>query len=312
MKIVISGGLGYVGGRLAQYFAGKGHEVLALSRKASTLEGVNFPPQITVLHPDEVLHSSSGLAGADIFIHLAALNEIDCVKQPYHAIEVNISHTLQWLDAAYLQGVKRFIYFSTAHVYGKPLQGFYNEESLAVPVHPYAITHRCAEDYVVAYAREKEMENIIIRLTNSFGGPAFPTADRWTLLVNDLCRSAANNGKMILLSDGLQLRDFVCLHDVCTGVDHLINITHEPTKSIIYNLGAGYSISVCDMALKVKAVAEKVLQKEVLLERKELPATTTKDSLTISIDKLLQTGFQLRNNIEEEITSTLSYFNNFS
>jgi UDP-glucose 4-epimerase len=307
MKVAISGGLGFVGGRLSKYLAEQGHQVVAYSRQAGSLPHIQWPPNVSVAHPDD----KEQLKGADVFIHLAALDENDCVKYPFKAIDVNITQTLDWLEHTHRAGVKKFIYFSTAHVYGKPLEGYYDENSLTRPVHPYAITHKCAEDYVLAYSAEKGMSNTVVRLTNSFGGAAFPTANRWTLLGSDLCRSAVNTGKMVLLGDGTQLRDFVCLTDVCRATAHLLSLHESRTKGEIYNLGAGHSVSVWDMALEVKYTAEEVLGKSIELVRKTPSGLEAGQSLTISIDKISSVGYSLINNVEDEIKAALHYFKKY-
>jgi UDP-glucose 4-epimerase len=308
MKIVISGGLGFIGGRLSKYLCEQGHQVVAYSRQAGALPEIAWPENMQVAHPDD----KDQLQGADVFIHLAALDENDCVKYPFKAIDVNIGQTLDWLEHSYQAGIKKFIYFSTAHVYGKPLEGYYDENSITRPVHPYAITHKCAEDYVLAYAAEKGVTNTVIRLTNSFGGAAFPTANRWTLLVSDLSRSAVNTGKMTLLSDGMQLRDFVCLHDVCAATSHLMNLPENRISGEIFNLGGGHSVSVWDMALEVKYVAEDVLKKPIELNRK-IPSGLGKiQSLTVGIEKLRSTGFSLTNDVKKEIRAALQYFKNYA
>jgi UDP-glucose 4-epimerase len=306
MKIVISGGLGYVGGRLSKYFAEQGHEVISLSRQAGNFSEVNFPSGIIVAHPDVVLADNSLIRRADVFIHLAAMNEHDCIRYPEKAIDVNITGTLRWLNAAHQTGIPKFVYFSTAHVYGKPLEGYFDESSLTRSVHPYAITHKCAEDYVLAYSIDMGMSNLVIRLTNAFGGPAFPTADRWTLLVNDLCRSAVKNQKMVLHSDGLQLRDFVALEDVCRAANHLFQLTNFEAEPI-YNLGSGNSITVLTMALTIKAIAQDVLQVPVTLIRNADAGQMTRQ-LHIDNKKLVNSGFHLKNPMIDEIRSTIDYF----
>lgn len=309
MKIVISGGLGYVGGRLSNYLAQEGNEVIALSRQANSLPDLNLPHKLSVLHPEELTINQAILKDADAFVHLAALNENDCLKDQEKAIEVNITETLRLLDRVHRAGVKKFVYFSTAHVYGKPLTGYYDEATLTRPIHPYAITHKCAEDYVLAYNSEKGMSNLVIRLSNSFGGPAFPTADRWTLLINDLCRSAVTSGKMTLLSNGLQMRDFICLQDVCAAVFHLLRITTAKDEDCIFNVSAGSSITVWDMALMIKKEAEGFLNKPIDLMRAQTGDSNKTDLLEISNKKLLSTGFRLRADQRAEIKSTLEFCN---
>jgi len=308
MKIIISGGLGYVGGRLSKYLAELGHEVVALSRQANTLPSLSLPAGMTVQHPDWFTATPERLKNFDAFIHLAALNEHDCVKFPEKAIEVNITHTLQWLDRAHRAGINQFIYFSTAHVYGKPLQGKYTETSLPTPVHPYAITHKAAEDYVLSYIPEKSMNNVVIRLTNSFGPPAFPSANRWTLLVNDLCRTAVKNASMILHSDGLQYRDFVCLEDVCTALHVLLQ--QPSSRAGIYHLGAGEAMTVWDMATCIHVAAESILGKQISVQRQK-PGDKPIPSLHISVEKLKTLRWQPRHNITKEIEGTLRYFQSY-
>jgi len=305
MNIIISGGLGYVGGRLSKYLAENGHTVTALSRQANSLPHLTLPTGMSIAHPDVFAQQPDKLNVFDVFIHLAALNENDCVTYPAKAIEVNITHTWQWLDRAYQAGIKQFIYFSTAHVYGKPLQGYYDEESPTHPVHPYAITHKCAEDYVLSYRAEKGMNNLVIRLTNSFGGPAFPTADRWTLLVNDLCRSAVETGTMTLQSDGLQLRDFVCLQDVETAV--LVLLRTAISHNGIFILGAGKSTTVWEMAKTIHIIAEKFIGKKISLNR-DNPVVRPIANLTVSINKLMGLGWEPRHLVSLEVQGVLKYF----
>jgi UDP-glucose 4-epimerase len=306
MVIAITGALGYVGGRLTEYFsANKENLIIALSRKAGQVN-IALPENVKLMTPEQY-QAHESLTKTDVFIHLAALNEHDCVKYPKEAIEVNIGQTVQWLDLAQQAGIKKFIYFSTAHVYRKPLEGNFDEMSPTHPVHPYAITHKCAEDYVLAYRSEKKMNNTVIRLTNAFGGPAYPTADRWTLLVNDLCKSAVEKGEMVLLSDGLQPRDFICLEEVCNATSHLLKLP-ETQLADIYNLGSGNSTTVWDMAQRVHTLAEKVLNKKIVLKRKEPMTGTQSSSLHISIDRLLKTKYKPVNDIDKEVVLTLHYF----
>ena len=147
-NILITGGLGYVGGRLAVHLNQlPNHQVTVTSRKKikSPFDGVQ------IINPDYQKEDyNTYLDGIDTVVHLAALNEIDCVRFPYQAIDVNVSQTLKWLKAAENSGVKQFIYFSTVHVYGSPLTGTIDESRLPRPTHPYSITHKAAEDYVLA------------------------------------------------------------------------------------------------------------------------------------------------------------------
>jgi UDP-glucose 4-epimerase len=303
MKVIVTGGLGYVGGRLSRFLARVGHEVIAVSRRAAEFKTL-IDPGIVLLTPEEV-RTDAVMGGADAIVHLAAMNEKECIQFPYSAVDVNITETVKWLELSVRYEVKKFIYFSTAHVYKRPLIGDFSEDSPAVPVHPYAITHKCAEDYVLAYHIERRMQNVIFRLTNSFGGAAYPTIGESSLLVNDLCRTIVSDSTMTLLSDGQQSRDFICLEDVCSAVEFYLDSDKEMPG--VVNLSSGKSITVWEMALNIKAVAEKYLDKPIKLTRKE-PLHRIQQPLSISNEKLKKAGFVPTNPVDEEIISTINFY----
>ena len=153
MNILITGGLGYVGGRVANYLKEKEpHTHIFLTTRNRNRKLPQWSEKFTILEMDILNESSivNCLKGKniDIIIHLAALNEIDSMKDPKLALEVNTKGTYKLLDLACKAGIKNFIYFSTFHVYGDVLESVITEETPTRPFHPYAITHRAAEDFV--------------------------------------------------------------------------------------------------------------------------------------------------------------------
>ncbi len=244
-------------------------------------------------------------------IHLAALNEWDCVKYPSEAITVNIDQTRIILENSIKNNVEHFIYFSTAHIYGSPLQGSITEESLPCPAHPYAITHKAAEDYVLASDRQHKINPIVIRLSNSFGAPVLPTVNRWTLLANDLCRQAVEKGSMHLSSNGCQYRDFICLEDVEAVVERMILI--KKLKHKIYNLGSGISVRVIDLANSISKTAITVLKKNIPVHRPVDAVDTIEPKLDFSIARLIEEGFIISNDVNLELERLLQFCSdNFS
>src|ERR1051326_4797952 len=223
-SILITGGLGYVGGRIARALAEQTDFALLLGTRHSKLPKPAWLKRGSVIPLDvtggQALHDV--WKGVRFVLHLAAMNEIESAKDPAGAVTVNTLGTLKLVQAAERAGVERFIYFSTAHVYGVPLAGSITEATLPRPVHPYAMTHRAAEDFVLAAHDRKTMGGLVLRLSNGFGAPIRPEVNRWTLLVNDLCRQAVTARKLVLQSSGLQQRDFVTLSDVARAVLHCL------------------------------------------------------------------------------------------
>ena len=214
--ILITGGLGYLGGRISVHLLKTSHSEITLGTSRSS---VKVPPALRKcrivninLLDDENLDSAC--EGVSVIIHLAALNAQACANDPGKALMINGHGTLKLLQAAVRQGVSKFIYFSTAHVYGTRLTGEVNENILPRPLNPYSITHRIAEDYVIDESRKGNIEGVVIRLSNAVGMPLDSSVDCWMLLVNDLCRQAVQYEELTLHSSGLQQRDFISINEL--------------------------------------------------------------------------------------------------
>jgi len=253
-------------------------------------------------------NSLSGICnGVDAVVHLAALNAQQSMADPVASLNVNAVNTARLLSAAIRQGVRRFVYFSTAHVYGRS-NGVITEDSCATSIHPYASSHRAAED-AVRNARERgEIEGIVIRLSNACGAPVSKLANCWMLLVNDLCRQAVTTGKLTLNSSGLQYRDFIPMHDVCRAVSHLLQLESSKLGGACFNLGGACSMTVLEMANLIAQRSEHVLgfKPEVVLPA-SAEAQGQEERLDYRIDKLKATGFFPHASLNSEIDAGLRF-----
>ena len=304
-KILITGGTGFIGGRLTKRLAAE-YEVYISSRKKLT-EGNTLDIYGNVLSIDhKTLFEPENFPAVDVVIHLAALNEWDSIKYPSEAIRVNIDETRIILENSIAKGVDRFVYFSTAHIYGSPMVGKITESTLPQPMHSYSITHRAAEDYVVSADRQKKIHGTVLRLSNSFGAPVSADVNRWTLLANDLCRQAVGKGKMVLNSNGCQYRDFISLANVEEIIASLMERRH-PLKNVIYNLGSGIAIRVIDMARIIESLCVTVLNRNVPIELPVHAKETNEPGLEFSIERLLEEGFHINNDVTLELERLLQF-----
>lgn len=305
-RVLITGGFGYLGGRIAvELKRVPGFTVRLGSRKAKSapdwLPGAETV-DMDVLEPASL---SSAMHDVQAVVHLAAMNENECVAALGKAVLVNTLGTLNVLQSAIDVGVERFIYFSTAHVYGAPLVGHITEETLPRPVHPYAITHHAAEDFVLAAHDQKKITGIVVRLSNGFGAPTHPNVDRWTLLVNDLCRQAVTTGKLVLRSSGLQQRDFITLTDVGHAVTHFLNLSDLGCNDGLFNLGGRCSMRIIDLAERIAGRCKISLGFDPPVLRPEPTGSEASETLEYSIDKLHATDFTLTGDPMAEIDATL-------
>ncbi|WML67956.1 MAG: SDR family oxidoreductase [Methanoregula sp. SKADARSKE-2] len=309
-SVLLTGGLGYVGGRVAELLVGDADlEVFVTSRDPPSQELPVWLEKDHCLRLDLMNDAdiSSVCKDIDTVIHLAALNEIESLLDPGKALLVNGLGTQKLVRSAEISGVTRFIYFSTAHIYRSPLEGSISESSVPRPVHPYAISHRTAEDFVLAATRKEKFQGIVLRLSNSIGAPISPRVDRWSLIGNDLCRQAMVTKEMRLKTPGVQERDFVSLQDVGRAVSHMLRLPGDVVGDGIFNLGGEQTMSIINLA---KLIQERCSTRFGFIPPIIRPEpTTTKDSvpLAYSIEKLKRTGFRLSGSLDHEIDNTLIF-----
>jgi UDP-glucose 4-epimerase len=308
-NILITGGLGYVGGRIAKSLSNLKSVELILGVHKNNISKPDWLFNGDVVKID--LKDSSSLDIAckhiDTIIHCAALNEIDSLKNPDEALLINSLGTLKLLEAAEKQKVKRFIYFSTAHIYKSPLVGHISENTVPRPIHPYAITHKCAEDFVISFNDQKKLIGTVLRLSNSFGAPIDDKVNRWSLIINDLCRQAVTQKKLVLKTSGLQKRDFITLEDVCSAVKHFLDISPALNDNGIFNLGGELTLSILEVTELIASRSKIVLGYKPEIIRDTSNKNEKINELNYNIDKIKNTGFKLEKNINKELDDILMF-----
>lgn len=310
--ILIVGGLGYLGGRTVLAFSKNPNYALRLG--AHSTDDSNYPEwarnnDFDVVKMDVLSKETldSACKGVDFVIHLASLNEVDSSVDPQKALFVNTLGTLKLIEAAQKAGIKRLIYLSTIHVYGAPLFGVVTEDTPHCPRHAYAITHRAAEDFVIAANFEKKLPGIVLRPANGFGVPADPFINRWKLIVNDLCRQAVTTQKLVLRSSGQQSRNFITLTDIIRAIEHVLFIPMDKCGNGIFNVGEEKPTSAFELAKIIAGRCKEVFGFIPPIQRQVAREDEVLDKLDYRSDKLKATGFSLLSNFNEEIDTTLRF-----
>ncbi|MEP7311072.1 MAG: SDR family oxidoreductase [Pseudomonadota bacterium] len=308
MRVLITGGFGYVGGRLAQYLATHGdHDIVLGTRREAPVPGWSPRARVMRMQWDSEESIRTACSGADAVIHLAGMNAQECRADPVKALAVNGVATTRLVLAAVECGVRRFIHVSTAHVYGNPLAGTISEDTCTLAVHPYATSHRAGEDAVLLANLDGKLEGIVVRLSNSYGPPVHAGVDCWMLLVNDLCRQAVSERRIQLQSAGLQRRDFITLADACRGIALLLQMPATTSRFGIFNAGGEWAPSVFEMAQRIAACSRDALGYSPELLRPAPPAEAQTPLLDYRIDRLRAAGFVPEGAIDDEITATLAF-----
>ncbi len=315
MKILITGGLGYLGGRIANYLTQNNYKVKVASR--NSFKPNSFLENISMYQIDWNNESSINKACEDcnVIIHAAGMNSHSCYANPDEALKFNGFTTAKLLNNAISCGVSNFIYFSTAHVYADKLVGFYDETSPTTNQHPYATSHKFGEEALIEASKTGKINGIVLRLSNAFGSPIDPNSNCWPLLVNDLCKQAVTSNKIKLLTSGTQYRNFLPIIDLCKIVTFFLTYKNQDYNlyNPVYNVGSKFSMSVYDMALTISQYYEEIYGHKLIIQKKPISLSEQNSNdkeLIYSIDKLtklLGTSFF---SFKEEIKNLFNFCEN--
>ena len=305
--ILVTGGLGFLGGKLCEELIYSGEEVRIGTNRE--LKSIKIPDELSkceVFKIDLLNLDSLELAcnGVDSIIHLAALNAQDSYLNPKQALLINGLGTFNLLNAAIKSGVKRFLYFSSIHVYGSLSPVKISESTLPAPSHHYSITHKLAEDYVLN--ANKDISVSVFRLSNVIGSPLSKDVNCWMLVAHDLCKQVAMNGSMKLNSNKEVKRDFIGLKSLCklTCISIKSTDNFEQIQNEIINITSGVSTSLDELTKIIVIQSEKIFNRKPKIKYNNSPEKKT-ESIVFSNQKAIRLGFDLKPNLSNEINSLL-------
>ena len=306
--ILITGGLGYLGSRIAQSLLTTNKYKIVIGSRNNK---VDLPKQLAgcSLAQIDLLEKNSiqkSLKGVDIIIHLAAMNANECSINPSKALLVNGLGTLNLVQSVKDSSVKKIIYFSTAHVYGFPLSGNITEDTLARPINHYAITHRIAEDYIIKVGREGKISTTIVRLTNAIGCPINKYTNCWMLVANDIAKQIVEKNNIYINTSGKQLRDFIPISNITSAVIFLLE-SHNAYGEV-FNLGSGVSMSILDLAKLSSTRAKVTLDIDVSITT-GIDEISSDNYCIYNIDKITSLGYKPTHSLQDEIDNLLIYVN---
>ena len=315
MKILITGGSGYIGSRLSLYLSQKGFDIIPLCNSKIPDNKEWIQSMHSVLQGDlrdKATLNKIEAVRPDAIIHLVSLDHNQSGVNIEETLQVNVQSTWDLLSLSASIGLEKFIYFSTTQVYGQTSENVVTENTKLQPINAYGLTHKMSEDLVDFYKRSKNLDAVSIRLSNSYGEPVFHDANCWSLVVNDLCRSALIHKKIELNSTGLATRDFIHYSTICSSVEQLLK-TEIISMNKAINLSTGESISLLSLALIVKRVYQRSFNTpiDIFINKTELQLSSrieNTDKKPILSNQLLNTLIELEDfGLEEGIQKLFDY-----
>ncbi len=248
MKILITGGLGFQGSHLAEYFLGAGHRVTVLNtisdRAFQTLHSLKKKPAVVWGSVTDYEVVRKTMRGQDVVFHLAAYVNVDeSLINPHLCFDVNIGGTVNILEAAREYGV-RVIHASTCEVYGASPQGTrITEESVLQPHSPYASSKAAADRICFSYFKSYGLNVAIVRPFNIFGSRQ--KEGEFGALIPILVRRALAKENLVVFGKGLQTRDYMHIIDLVTAYDLVMRAKN--TAGEVFNFATGRDTKIKDI-----------------------------------------------------------------
>lgn len=220
MKILVTGGAGFIGSNLVDYFLEQGHEIICLDDLSTGFED-NIKhhchnPNFKFIHGDirDIQTCHRAMAGCQIVSHQAALGSVPrSIEDPLTANSVNIDGFLNILIAARDAQVERFVYAASSSTYGDSEKLPKVEEEIGKPLSPYAITKYVNELYADVFAASYGMQCIGLRYFNVFGKRQDPNG-AYAAVIPLWVKKLINHEKPVINGDGSYSRDFTYIDNV--------------------------------------------------------------------------------------------------
>jgi len=252
MRILVTGGAGFIGAHLCNRLHAEGHLVRVLDNLSGGDPNA-LHPGINLTRGDvrDVPKLWSLLQGVEVVYHLAALVSVPAsVLYPREYNDVNVGGTVALLEACRDVGVRRVIFASSATVYGDQKVKPVSEDLIPNPAVPYAVSKLAAERYLFTIGRLEHFETVALRIFNAYG-PSQPLPPSHAPVIPLYMHQILGGGSVVVFGDGAQTRDFVYIDDV---VDALVSAAGaEGIDQQVINVGSGEETSLDQLIERISA-----------------------------------------------------------
>lgn len=281
-KVVVTGGAGFIGSNLVNALISEGFHVVSIDNysrgDARNLSVAHYKGSLLEVKCDvrdkETMRGY--FKGADCVFHQAALKNTLCHRNPSMGMEINVGGTLNVLELALECGVDRFLFASTASVYGRPVLPIQDEEHPLAPVSFYGVSKLAAEGCVRLF---KGLNTTILRYFHVYGSRC-DASDETGDVIPIFIRKLVNDEPPDIHGDGLQERSYTYVGDIVKA--NLLAMYNDNAIGKTYNCASGLRISVRDMVESLRDLMGKKHIEPVYSEWRAMgePRRITKASST--------------------------------
>lgn len=249
MKIVVTGGAGFIGSHVAEIFIEAGHEVMVLDdlsrgKESNIPDGASFV-KASIIN-DDLIKIFASFKPQAICHHAAQISVRDSVADPFTDMKVNIEGMVRTLEASRQTGVEYFIFASTGGaLYGDQLEYPAPETHPTYPLSPYGISKLAGEKYLYFYRRQYGIKGVALRYSNVYGPRQDPEGEAGVVAI--FCKALVEGRSPTINGDGTQTRDFVFVRDVAKA--NLLALERKVEGE--FNIGSGIETNINQVAEKI-------------------------------------------------------------
>lgn len=253
MKIMVTGGAGFIGSHVVDAFVNNGHDVVVVD-DLSTGRRSNLNPAAKFYQVDirsQELAEVFEKERPEIVDHHAAQMDVRrSVDDPLFDADVNVLGSIKLIELARQYDVERFIYISTGGaVYGEPEYLPCDEDHPVNPICPYGASKHTVEHYLFMYQELYGLDYVVLRYPNVYGPRQDPHGEAGVVAI--FCGQMLNEAPVVINGDGKQERDFVYVEDCARA--NMLALTTENLNTI-FNLGYGKGTNIYEIYEKLKDI----------------------------------------------------------
>ncbi len=259
MKILVTGGAGFIGSHLVEHLLAAGHEVTALD-DLSTGSEANVPAGAALeridLRDGDAVRRSLAAVAPEVVLHEAGQSDVRVsTREPERDAAVNVIGGIHLLEACVAAKVRKVVYASTGGaVYGNPQRVPVTEDAPVRPISQYGISKHTVEHYLFLYRQLYGLDYTVLRYPNVYGPRQSPRGEAGVISI--FARAALRGEPVQIFGDGLQTRDYVYVSDIVAANRAVLA---DVGGGEIFNVGTGVGVSV----LEIRDGLARVLGREV-------------------------------------------------
>lgn len=261
MKILVTGGAGFIGSHLVEGLLAAGDQVRVVDNLSTGKRG-NLPihSSLEFIEGDvrDIDLMNRCVAGMDAVIHLAAVASVQAsIEDPIETHQINFHGTLNLLEASRRSGINRFLYASSAAIYGDAATPPVPEDAPHNPLSPYAADKLSSEYYLLYYCKRFNLPATVFRFFNVYGPRQDPSSP-YSGVISIFIDRVRQNLPITVYGKGTQTRDFVYVNDL---VELLVRAIHEPVGvGEVFNVGTGVSHSLLELLGHLEKISKKKIE----------------------------------------------------